>query len=230
LANARCGYLGMRSIFALRDRFALVVLASWAICLAPAAFALDIVPEDRSQPSDRTIQNFVLIVPAQSGKSAPDPVIYLGTGPGGIASIEAASVVDAGVNRNRDLVVMNQRGQFLSIPSLTCAPIDDFARRLLGLRFYSESTKRIHLRATAECHRELIASGADLPSYNSSENAADFADLRTVLGIHEWNILGVSGCPPMFPLEHIRQVVTIPSFGGAVPIYNRKLYVGHTSS
>ena len=206
----------MRSIFALRDRFALVVVASWAICLAPAAFARDtprfdpikcpdlptqlanahcgylVVPEDRSQPSDRTIQLLVLIVPAQSGKSAPDPVVYLGTGPGGIASIEAASVVDAGVNRNRDLVVMNQRGQFLSIPALTCAPIDDFARRLLGLRFYSESTKRIHLRATAECHRELIATGADLPSYNSSENAADFADLRTVLDIHEWNILGVS--------------------------------------
>jgi pimeloyl-ACP methyl ester carboxylesterase len=87
---------------------------------------------------------------------------------------------------------MNQRGQFLSIPALTCAPIDEFARHLLGLRFYSESTKRLHLRATADCHRELLATGANLPSYNSSENAADFADLRTALGIPEWNVLGVS--------------------------------------
>ncbi len=149
-------------------------------------------PEDRSQPSGRTIQLFVAIIPAQSGKSAPDPVVYLGSGPGGIASVEAASVVNAGVNRNRDLVVMNQRGQFLSIPALTCAAIDDYVRQLLSLRFYSESTKRKHLRATADCHRELLATGADLPSYNSSENAADFADLRTVLGYPEWNVLGVS--------------------------------------
>ena len=101
-------------------------------------------------------------------------------------------MIDGGINRNQDLVVMNQRGQFLSIPTLTCLPIDDFARRLLSLRFYSEATKRIHLRATAECHRDLIATGADLPSYNSTESAADFADLRTVLGFSEWNVLGVS--------------------------------------
>jgi pimeloyl-ACP methyl ester carboxylesterase len=160
--------------------------------LANARCGYLVVPEDRSRPSDRTIQLFVLIVPAQSGKAAPDPVVYLGSGPGGIASNEAVNVVDAGVNRDRDLVVMNQRGQFLSIPALTCAPMDAFARQLLGLRFYSESTKRIHLRATADCHQELLATGADLPSYNSSENAADFADLRTALGFAEWNVLGVS--------------------------------------
>jgi pimeloyl-ACP methyl ester carboxylesterase len=207
----------MPSVCALRHKLALVVVASCAICLAATAFARNtprfdpiqcpdslpkqlanarcgylVVPEDRSQPSDRTIQLFVAIIPAQSGKLGPDPVVYLGTGPGGIASNEAASVVDAGVNRNRDLVVMNQRGQFLSIPALTCAVIDRFDRQLLSLRFYSESTKREHLRATADCHRELLATGANLPSYNSSENAADFADLRTVLGITEWNVLGVS--------------------------------------
>ena len=34
--------------------------------------------------------------------------------------------------------------------------------------------------------------GAHLSSYNSSESAADLADLRNVLGYAEWNILGVS--------------------------------------
>ena len=206
----------MPSVCAHRDKLVLIALVSCVICLAPAAFARNtprfdpiqcpegfpqltnarcgylVVPEDRSQPSGRTIQLFVAIIPAQSGKPAPDPVVYLGTGPGGIAIVEAASLINAGVNRNRDLVVMNQRGQFLSIPALTCAPIEDFARQLLSLRFYSESTKREHLRATADCHRELLPTGANLPSYNSSENAADFADLRTALRITEWNVLGVS--------------------------------------
>jgi pimeloyl-ACP methyl ester carboxylesterase len=150
------------------------------------------VPEDRSQPSDRTIQLFVAIISAQSANPAPDPVVYLGSGPGGIASGEIVFEIDAGVNRDRDLIVVNQRGQFLSIPALTCPPIDAFNRQLLSLRFYSQQTKREHVRATAECHRELLATGANLPAYNSTENATDFADLRTALGIGQWNVLGVS--------------------------------------
>jgi pimeloyl-ACP methyl ester carboxylesterase len=206
----------MRSVCTLLPKLVLILVASFAACLTPAALAGNkpqfdpikcpdlplqlanarcgylVVPEDRSRPSDRTIQLFVAIIPAQSSKPAPDPAVYLGSGPGGIAIFEAPSVVAAGVNRDRDLIVMNQRGQFLSIPALTCAAIDDFARELLGLRFYSASTKRKHLRATADCHRELLATGANLASYNSTENAADFADLRTALGVRHWNVVGVS--------------------------------------
>ena len=90
-----------------------------------------VVPEDRSHPLDRTIRNFVAIIPAKSASKASDPIVYLGTGPGGIASHEAAMLVDAGINDDRDLIVMNQRGQYLSEPALTCVPIDAFARELL---------------------------------------------------------------------------------------------------
>ena len=87
---------------------------------------------------------------------------------------------------------MSQRGTMFSEPALTCASVDDFARELLGLRFYSEATKRAHLAATEACHRELVATGADLSAYNSTENAADFADLRKVLGLTTWNLYGTS--------------------------------------
>jgi len=53
-----------------------------------------------------------------------------------------------------------------SEPALTCAPIDNFARELLSLRFYSEITERAHLAAAEACHRELAATGADLSAYN----------------------------------------------------------------
>ena len=87
---------------------------------------------------------------------------------------------------------MAQRGTWLSEPALTCAAIDDFNRELLGLRFYSEATKRAHLAATEACHRELAATGADLSAYNSTESATDFADLRTMLGYAVWNVYGLS--------------------------------------
>ena len=44
-----------------------------------------------------------------------------------------------------------------SEPALTCAPLDDFFRELLGMRFYSEATERAHLAATEACHRQLTA-------------------------------------------------------------------------
>ena len=194
----------------------LVVMTLCAGCLASAAFARDMprfdpiqcpdnptqfanahcgyltVPEDRSQPSGLTIQLFVAIIPAQSGTAAPDPVVYMGGGPGGIDSNDIPLEIDAGINRDHDFIIMNQRGQFLSFPALTCPPIEEFDREALGLRFYSHQTKRKHVRATAECHDELLATGANLPSYNSTENASDFADLRTALGISQWNVFGLS--------------------------------------
>ena len=48
------------------------------------------------------------------------------------------------------------------------------------------------LAATEACHRDLAATGADLSAYNSSESAADFADLRKVLGYAAWNVYGTS--------------------------------------
>jgi pimeloyl-ACP methyl ester carboxylesterase len=87
---------------------------------------------------------------------------------------------------------MSQRGTMFSEPALTCAASDEFARELLGLRFYSEATKRTHLAATEACHRELAATGASLSAYNSTESAADLADLRKVLAIEAWNVYGTS--------------------------------------
>ena len=48
------------------------------------------------------------------------------------------------------------------------------------------------MAATEVCHRELAATGADLSAYNSTESAADFADLRKVLGFDVWNVYGTS--------------------------------------
>jgi pimeloyl-ACP methyl ester carboxylesterase len=64
--------------------------------------------------------------------------------------------------------------------------------RRLSRRRAGEATKRAHLAATEACHRELIASGAELSAYNSTESAADFADLRKVHGFTKWNIYGTS--------------------------------------
>ena len=130
--------------------------------------------------------------PARSPEKRADPVVYLAGGPGDIAPLEVNELIAADFIRDRDILVVSQRGTMFSEPALTCAPIDDFNRELLSLRFYSEATERAHLAATEACHWELAATGADLSAYNSTESAADFADLRKVLGIAVWNVCGTS--------------------------------------
>ena len=163
-----------------------------AEALADASCGYLVVPENRSQATGRTIRLFVATYPARSPEKRPDPVVFLAGGPGDISPWDVNELIAADFIRDRDIVLMAQRGTWLSEPALTCASIDDFNRELLGLRFYSEATKRAHLAATEACHRELAATGADLSAYNSTESAADFADLRTVLGYAAWNVYGLS--------------------------------------
>lgn len=151
-----------------------------------------IVREDRSKPNGRTIQLLVARHRATSPEKRPDPILYLIGGPGDIAPLESDAFIKANFIRDRDVLVVSQRGTWGSKPALICAANNDFARKLLGMRFYSEATKRAHLAASEACRRELVATGADLPAYNSTESVADLVDLRRVLGIAEWNVYGTS--------------------------------------
>jgi pimeloyl-ACP methyl ester carboxylesterase len=160
--------------------------------LAKASCGYLVVPENRSSPTGRTIRLMVAKYPARSAEKRGDPVVYLAGGPGDIAPLEVNGLISADFIRDRDILVVSQRGTMFSKPALTCATADEFARMLLGLRFYSAATERAHLAATEACHREFTATGAELGAYNSTESAADFVDLRKVLGIAVWNVYGTS--------------------------------------
>ena len=160
--------------------------------LAKASCGYLVVLENHSRPTGRTIRLLVAKYPAHSPEKRADPVVYLAGEPGDIAPLDVNGLIAADFIRDRDILVVSQRGTMFSEPALTCAPLDDFFRELLGMRFYSEATERAHLAATEACHRQLTATGADLSAYNSTESAADFADLRKVLGYDTWNVYGNS--------------------------------------
>jgi pimeloyl-ACP methyl ester carboxylesterase len=160
--------------------------------LAKASCGYLVVSENRSRPEGRTIRLLVAKYPARLAEKRPDPIVYLAGGPGDIAPLEVNGLIAADFIRDRDIYVVSQRGTMFSEPALTCVAPDAFGRELLGLRFYSEATMRAHLAATEACHRDLAATGADLSAYNSTESAADFADLRKVLGFDVWNVYGTS--------------------------------------
>lgn len=150
------------------------------------------MPENRAEPSGRTIQLGVAIVPAATDKPKPDPIVWLAGGPGDDAVGEAKMAIDGGLNRDRDVVFMSQRGTYSAEPNLLCPNIDEFNARSVGLVYDAPSTGRLHVEATKACRDQLAARGIDLSAYNDTESAADYEDLRKALGIEQWNLYGIS--------------------------------------
>ncbi|MCF3105779.1 alpha/beta hydrolase [Streptomyces roseoverticillatus] len=150
------------------------------------------VPENRTRRNSRTITLGVAIVRAATSRPKPDPVVWLAGGPGDDAVGEAQMAIDGGLNRDRDVIFMSQRGTYSADPALTCPNIDEFNARAVGLVYDAPSTGRLHVKATRTCRERLASRGADLSAYNDTESAADYADLRVALGIDQWNVFGIS--------------------------------------
>lgn len=134
----------------------------------------------------------VAIVRSQSKSPRSDPVVFMAGGPGEAAILDTPFLVHANVNRTRDLIIMDQRGTLYDDPDLNCPELDRYYARQVSLVYDAPSTGRAQAVAAAECHRRLINQGVDLSAYNTTENEADFADLRRVLGIRQWNVYGYS--------------------------------------
>jgi pimeloyl-ACP methyl ester carboxylesterase len=150
------------------------------------------VPENRSRHEGRTITLGVAIVPAATRRPASDPVVWFAGGPGDDAVSEIPLALNGGLNHDRDVIFMSQRGTYSADPQLTCPNIDQFNAGALGLVYGAPSTGRLHVEATRTCRDQLAGRGADRSAYNGTESAADYADLRVALGLKQWNVFGIS--------------------------------------
>lgn len=150
------------------------------------------VPENRANPIGRTIRIAVARVPAISTTPRPDPIVYLTGGPGGLAFLDALAAVASGMNADREVIFVAQRGTYHSDPLLDCPEYDEYLNDAVSMHFTDPATGKLDEDSVRICRDRLVQSGVDLSAYNSAENAADIADLRLALGIAEWNLYGVS--------------------------------------
>jgi pimeloyl-ACP methyl ester carboxylesterase len=148
------------------------------------------VPEDRSRPDGRTIRIPIARQPARSPTPRNDPIVFLAGGPGGTGLLEQSAA--SGWNTDRDVVFVSQRGTLKANPFLSCPEIDEFTERSAQLVMADPATSTASAAATSACRDRHAREGWDLAAYNTTENAADVADLRTALGVAEWNVYGVS--------------------------------------
>ncbi|MFF4323387.1 alpha/beta fold hydrolase [Streptomyces sp. NPDC001568] len=150
------------------------------------------VPENRARPGGRTIELAVARIPATAAKPVADPVVFMAGGPGADTFDDIPFLVESGLNKDRELIVMAQRGNLHNRPNLACPEIDRFNGRAVGLGYDAQQAKQSFLKAVKDCRDRLTADGTDLGAYNTTENAADFADLRKALKIPRWNVYGYS--------------------------------------
>jgi pimeloyl-ACP methyl ester carboxylesterase len=148
------------------------------------------VPENRAKPNGRTIKIAVARLRARAANPKPDPVVWLSGGPGVSGLIDAVgfSTLRPAINADRDVIFVAQRGTLHADPVLSCPEVDTFIVEALGLVLTDESTARRRTEAVRACHSRLAGLDYDLSAYNTTENAADIADLRVALGINEWNV------------------------------------------
>jgi pimeloyl-ACP methyl ester carboxylesterase len=140
------------------------------------------VPENPDQPEGRQIELAYAVLPARS-RAKPDPVFFLAGGPGQSAREAAALMRHAlrEVNRERDLIFLDQRGAGASNP-LDC----DFDQVSDWLEMDFEAIGRV-LR---ECHDQQW--DADVRFYTSTDAARDLDDLRARYGFERINLIGGS--------------------------------------
>lgn len=150
------------------------------------------VLENRAKPDGRRIRILVTRAPAISATPKPDPIVYLSGGPGGAGSFEVAFMVKHGLNADREVIFVDQRGTHHAEPRLGCPGWEQFLYDAVSLPFAADSTTAADAAAIKQCRDQLTATGVDLAAYNSTENAADIADLKVALGIDGWNVYGVS--------------------------------------
>jgi pimeloyl-ACP methyl ester carboxylesterase len=145
------------------------------------------VPETHSASGReaRTIGVAFAISPVRRHREGDEPVLVLLGGPGGAATGQLRGVMAdyRALNRNRDVVLVDQRGTGRSTP-LHCTfgpagPDSSASDRFLPPE---------HVRA---CGERLRAS-ADLSRYTTREFVADLELLREALGVSRWNLHGTS--------------------------------------
>jgi pimeloyl-ACP methyl ester carboxylesterase len=140
------------------------------------------VAENRDQPS-RMIELNIAIVRTQSINKKADPVLMLAGGPGQ-AAVESYASVSSGfaeILKDRDVVLVDQRGTGESNP-LKC----QFDESLTSTTVADQELMREQL---AKCVSGL---DADTRYYTTSESIRDLEMVREALGIAKWNLLGIS--------------------------------------
>jgi len=144
------------------------------------------VPAFHQQPDSPTIKLGYMRLKSDNDEGN-SPLFILTGGPGqSLINAETFSLFQpellGKVLRERDIVLMDQRGTEHTLPYLNCAEAEQLPWRQTSENWTMEQSRQQALQATGRCITKFEAEGVDFSAYNSVENAADINDVRLALG------------------------------------------------
>lgn len=139
--------------------------------------------ENRTTKQGRQIDLNIVVLPALSPDSKPDPLFFLAGGPGQGAAKMAPVVREMfrRVQTDRDIVLVDQRGTGKSNP-LDCELADDSLKAL-------DEPESVGLERLKRCMKGY---DADLTQYTTTIAMDDLDDVRAYLGYERINLYGGS--------------------------------------
>lgn len=149
------------------------------------------VLEDRNRPDGATIRLPVVRLRSDDPERRPDPVVFLEGGPGGATLDNVGRWLERDLGP-RDVILFDQRGTGSAEPSLDCPEVVDAVWEALGAAAPAAAERERAVDALLACRERLEIEGVDFGAYDTEASAADVADLRTAMGIEEWNLFGES--------------------------------------
>jgi pimeloyl-ACP methyl ester carboxylesterase len=138
--------------------------------------------EDPANPDSPPLELFVAVVPALTLEPEPDPFVPIAGGPGQASTEFYAAYSNAFemVRRNRDIVLLDQRGTGQSA-AMECESDEE----IIEGRFSREQT----IVETETCLEQLPY---DPRFFTTSIAVADLEALREALGYRQFNLYGIS--------------------------------------
>lgn len=150
-----------------------------------------VVPELHANPDGPTIKLAVAVFKALGDQPQPDPVMMLSGGPGEKALENAVVVAGmlAPVFPDRDFITFDQRGVGNSEPSLECP---EWRETFMASMDSPDPNLDKEYNALIACSDRLAEEGINFAAFNTTENAADVADIQAALGYEQVNLFGAS--------------------------------------
>ncbi|MET0886507.1 MAG: alpha/beta hydrolase, partial [Mycetocola sp.] len=109
------------------------------------------VPENRDDPEGKQIRIFVMRAPATSDDPKPDPLVMLAGGPGGAGSFEITGKIAAGLNADREVIFVDQRGTHFADPLLRCPEAEQADNDSISIPFLSAEATAATVAANEVC-------------------------------------------------------------------------------
>lgn len=151
------------------------------------------LPQDYENPAAGQVEIFYTLVKSASPQAKPDPLVYLVGGPGSSGTqllLSSFRLYLRSFARERDVIVIDQRGTGFSNPPLYCREVLFRIDEILQSN-HSEHAEVV-LEILQECHRRLSGTDIRLETFHSANNARDIVNVLLSLGYEQWNLVGVS--------------------------------------